>query len=148
VTADAETLETDLEPYERLRSAPRGMTAHVVYQAWDPDRPASLSPIVIREIIRGRIGFDGFLMSDDIGMDALAGDFGGRAAGVVAAGCDSALHCSGKMEEMVAVADAVPVLAPDGELRLARAMAITLVEEDGPDFAEVVATRDALLALV
>ena len=57
------------------------MTAHVVYDAWDPERPASLSPIVIGEIIRGRIGFDGFLMSDDIGMEALAGDFGSRAAG-------------------------------------------------------------------
>ena len=98
------TLETDLEPFERLSWAPMGMTAHVVYDAWDTERPASLSPTVIGEIIRGRIGFDGFLMSDDIGMEALAGDFGSRASGVVAAGCDVALHCSGKMEEMVAVA--------------------------------------------
>ena len=59
-----------------LPSAPMGMTAHVVYTAWDPDRPASLSPIVIHDIIRERIGFDGWLMSDDIGMEALAGDFG------------------------------------------------------------------------
>jgi beta-N-acetylhexosaminidase len=147
VTADAETLETDLEPFERLRSAPMGMTAHVVYDAWDPERPASLSPIVIREIIRGRIGFDGFLMSDDLGMEALAGDFGSRASGVVAAGCDVALHCSGKMEEMVAVADAAPAMAPSGEERLARAMAITLVDGDGPDFAAAIAKRDALLAL-
>jgi beta-N-acetylhexosaminidase len=86
VTAGSEELETDLEPFERLASAPMGMTAHVVYTVWDPDRPASLSPKVIGEIIRGRIGFDGFLMSDDIGMEALAGDFGSRAAGVVAAG--------------------------------------------------------------
>ena len=148
VTADADTLETDLEPFERLRSAPMGMTAHVVYDAWDPERPASLSPIVIRDIIRGRIGFDGFLMSDDLGMEALAGDFGSRASGVVAAGCDVALHCSGKMAEMIAVADAAPPLAPAGEERLARAMAITLVDGDGLDFAEAVAKRDALLALV
>jgi beta-N-acetylhexosaminidase len=148
VTADAETLETDLEPFERLRAAPMGMTAHVVYDAWDPERPASLSPTVIHEIIRGRIGFDGLLMSDDLGMEALAGDFGSRAAGVVAAGCDVALHCSGKMEEMVAVADATPAMTPEGEERLARAMAITLIDGDGPDFAEVVAKRDALLALV
>ena len=148
VTADAETLETDLEPFERLRSAPMGMTAHVVYDAWDPERPASLSPIVIGDIIRGRIGFDGFLMSDDLGMEALQGGFGSRTAGVVAAGCDAALHCSGKMDEMVAVAGAAPVLAPASEERLARAMAITLVDGDGLDFAEAVAKRDALLALV
>src|ERR1041384_8263440 len=105
-----------------------GMTAHVFYTAWDPDRPASLSPIVIGEIIRGRIGFDGFLMSDDIGMEALQGDFSTRAAGVLAAGCDAALHCSGKMEEMLAVAAAVPALGADREARLARAMATTMVE--------------------
>ena len=147
VTVTAEELETDLEPFERLASAPMGMTAHVVYAAWDPARPASLSPIVISEIIRGRIGFDGWLMSDDLGMDALAGDFGSRAAGVVEAGCDVALHCSGKMEEMIAVAGAVPAMSADGEARLARAMATTMIDDDGPDFAEVVAKRDALLAL-
>ena len=148
VTASAEELETDLEPFERLASAPMGMTAHVVYTAWDPDRPASMSPIVIRDIIRGRIGFDGFLMSDDIGMEALAGDFGSRASGVVAAGCDAALHCSGKMEEMVAVADAVPTMTGESEARLARAMAATMLEPEGIDFAEEVAKRDTLLALV
>jgi beta-N-acetylhexosaminidase len=148
VTADAKTLEIDLEPFARLRSAPMGMTAHVVYDAWDADRPASLSPVVIHDIIRGRIGFDGFLMSDDIGMEALQGDFGSRAAGVVAAGCDVALHCSGKIEEMIAVAGAAPALSAEGEERLARAMAITLVDGDGPDFAEATAKRDALLALV
>jgi beta-N-acetylhexosaminidase len=147
VTASAEQLETDLEPFERLASAPMGMTAHVVYEAWDPERPASLSPIVIREIIRGRIGFDGFLMSDDLGMEALQGDFGSRAAGVVAAGCDVALHCSGKMEEMIAVADTVADISAEGEARLARAMATTMTDDDGPDFAEMVAKRDALLAL-
>ena len=99
------------------------MTAHVVYTAWDAERPASLSPIVIGDIIRERIGFDGWLMSDDIGMEALDGDFGSRAAGVVAAGCDVALHCSGKMDEMIAVASAVPAMSAEGEERLARAMA-------------------------
>jgi beta-N-acetylhexosaminidase len=148
VCAPAEELEVDLEPFERLSSAPMGMTAHVVYTAWDAERPASLSPRVIHDIIRGRIGFDGWLMSDDLGMEALAGDFGSRAAGVVAAGCDVALHCSGKMEEMIAVADAVPPMTAEGDARLARAMAITLVEGDGPDFAEAVAKRDALLAMV
>jgi beta-N-acetylhexosaminidase len=146
VTASEDQLEVDLEPFERLASAPMGMTAHVVYKAWDPDRPATLSPTVITDIIRGRIGFDGFLMSDDIGMEALAGDFGTRAAGVVAAGCDAALHCSGKMEEMAAVADAVPAMTAEAEARLARAMAGTRLEPEGVDFAEAIATRDMLLA--
>src|SRR5690348_14292039 len=148
VTASAEELESDLEPFERLAWAPMGMTAHIVYTAWDADRPASMSPIIIHDIIRGRIGFDGWLMSDDIGMEALAGDFGSRAAGVVAAGCDVALHCSGKMEEMVAVAKSVPAMSAEGEARLARAMATTMLESDGPDFAESIARRDTLLALV
>ena len=147
VTASAEELEIDLQPFHRLAWAPMGMTAHVVYKAWDAERPGSMSPIVIGEIIRGRIGFDGFLMSDDIGMEALAGDFGSRAAGVVEAGCDAALHCSGKMDEMVAVASAVPPITSDGEARLARAMASTRIEPDAPDLAQSIATRDTLLGL-
>ena len=148
VKATAEELEVDLEPFERLAWAPMGMTAHVVYEAWDEARPASLSPIVIADIIRGRIGFDGWLMSDDLGMEALAGDMGARAAGVVAAGCDVALHCSGKMEEMVAVAGAAPAMTAESDARLARAMAATRIDsDDGPDFAEALANRDALLAL-
>ena len=104
---------------------------------------------MIGDIIRGRIGFDGLLMSDDLGMEALAGDFGSRAAGVVAAGCDVALHCSGKMDEMVAVAGAVPAMsarrrsaarAGDGDRLWST--------DDGADFAEAIAKRDALLALV
>ena len=148
VTATAEELEIDLEPFERLRAAPMGMTSHVVYTAWDAERPASLSPTIIADIIRGRIGFEGWLMSDDLGMEALSGDAGTRAAGVVAAGCDVALHCSGKMDEMVLVAAAVPAMTPDGEARLARAMATILVEDEGVDLAEALATRDALLSMV
>ena len=148
VTAGAEELEVDLEPFERLAWAPMGMTAHVVYTAWDPDHPASQSPTVIGDIIRGRIGFDGWLMSDDLGMEALAGDFGDRARDVVSAGCDVALHCSGKMEEMIAVAREVPAMSADGEARLARAIATTMIDDDGPEFADVIAKRDALLALV
>jgi len=148
VTAGAEELESDLEPFERLSSAPMGMTAHVVYTAWDSERPASLSPIVIRDIIRERIGFDGWLMSDDLGMEALKGDFASRAAGVVAAGCDVALHCSGKMDEMVAVASAVPAMSAEGHDRLGRAMAGTRLDLEGIDFAEEIAKRDQLLALV
>jgi len=147
VTASAQELETDLEPFERLASAPMGMTAHVVYTTWDAERPASLSPTVIRAVIRERIGFDGWLMSDDLGMEALKGDFASRAAGVVAAGCDVALHCSGIMDEMVAVASAVPPMSGKGEERLARAMATTRLELDRLDFAQEIAKRDQLLAL-
>jgi beta-N-acetylhexosaminidase len=146
VTASAEELEIDLEPFERLSSAPMGMMAHVVYTAWDEELPASMSSTVIGKIVRERIGFDGWLMSDDIGMEALQGDFGRRAAGVVAAGCDVALHCSGKMDEMLAVAAAAPRMSAEGETRLAQATAAT-AEREGPDFAESIATRDALLAL-
>jgi beta-N-acetylhexosaminidase len=148
VRASAEELESDLEPFERLSSAPMGMMAHVVYTAWDADGPASLSPIVIRDIVRERIGFDGWLMSDDLGMEALEGDFGSRAAGVVAAGCDVALHCSGTMDEMVAVAAAVPPMSAQGHERLSRAMSGTRVKADELDFAEEIAKRDQLLALV
>jgi beta-N-acetylhexosaminidase len=105
-----------------------------------------MSPTVIRDIIRDRIGFEGFLMSDDIGMEALRGDFASRSAGVVTAGCDAALHCSGKMDEMIAVASAVPVLRPESEARLARAIAGTRIEDDSFDFAEEIAKRDLLLA--
>lgn len=148
VTASADELEVDLEPFERLARAPMGMTAHVVYTAWDSERPASLSPTVIHDIIRERIGFDGWLMSDDIGMEALRGDFSSRAAGVIAAGCDIALHCSGKMEEMVAVADAVPAMGEQGAERLERAMASIPADEPELSFEEAVARRDELLALV
>ena len=148
VTASDEELAVDLEPFERLRWAPMGMVAHVVYTAWDPNLPASLSPTVVGKIIRKRIGFDGLLMTDDLGMDALSGDFGIRAAESIAAGCDVALHCSGDMAEMEAIAKAVPALSVDGEARMARAMAGTLNETDDLDFAAAVAKRDALLALV
>jgi beta-N-acetylhexosaminidase len=147
VTASADELEVDLEPFERLASAPMGMTAHVVYTAWDSEHPASLSPTVIRDVIRERIGFDGWLMSDDLGMEALQGDFAERAAGVVAAGCDVALHCSGKMEEMIAVASSIPALSAEGHDRLNRAMAGTRIDLEPVDFAEEIAKRDQLLAL-
>ena len=148
VSASEEELSVDLEPFERLRDAAMGMTSHLLYTAWDAERPASQSPVIIHDVIRQRIGFDGFLMTDDIGMEALAGDHGQRAAACVAAGCDVALHCDGKMENMLAVAAAVPRISPEGEARLARAMAMRFTPDDEMDFAEAVAKRDALLALV
>ena len=147
VTACAEDLEADLEPFERLASAPMGMMAHVVYTAWDPDRPASQSPTVIEDIIRQRIGFDGFLMSDDSNMNALSGSQADRASKCVAAGCDVALPCNGVLADNVAIADALGEISLEGAERLARAMAGTRIETEGIDFAEAVDTRDRLLAL-
>jgi beta-N-acetylhexosaminidase len=147
VHASDHELEIDILPFERLRHAPMGMVAHVVYTAWDADRPSSISPDVVQGIIRDRIGFDGWLMSDDIGMEALSGNPGERAAAVVKAGCDAALHCSGVMEEMRSVADLVPPMAMEGEARLARAMMTASVAEEGPSLAEAIANRDQLLAL-
>jgi beta-N-acetylhexosaminidase len=147
VTASADALDLDVEPFERLASAPMGMTAHVVYTAWDPDHPASQSPYVIEHVIRERVGFGGFLMSDDSNMNALTGSQGERAAGCVAAGCDVALPCNGVLSDNIEIAKALGEISIEGSDRLARAMAITMVETDGPDFAESIAKRDTLLAL-
>lgn len=147
VDAGEDELALDLEPFERLAEAPMGMTSHIIYRAWDAARPASQSSTIVGTIIRERIGFGGFLMSDDIGMKALAGSPAERALACVAAGCDTALHCSGAFDEMAALADALPPLGPEGEARLARAMATRYTASDGPDLAEATATRDTLLAL-
>jgi beta-N-acetylhexosaminidase len=148
IDAPLAALEEDFAPFVTLSNAPMGMTAHVVYTALDPDACATLSATVIGGTIRGRIGFTGLLMSDDIGMSALSGDFGERAAGVIAAGCDIALHCSGEMAEMEAVAGALGVILADAKARLDAAMATIAVAVPGGDFAEFAAKRDALLALV
>jgi len=147
VSASTQELESDLEPFERLSSAPMGMMAHVVYTAWDTERPASQSPFVIEEIVRRRIGFDGFLMSDDSNMNALTGSQGERAAACVAAGCDVALPCNGVLSDNIEIAGCVGEIGIEGADRLARAMAGTMIEPEGPDFAESIATRDTLLAL-
>lgn len=148
VDAEAEALERDLAPFRTLTGAPMGMTAHVVYKAWDAERPATLSPTVIRDVIRGRIGFDGLLMTDDIDMKALSGTPGEKAVAAIAAGCDVVLDCWARMAEMVEIAGRLQDIAPKGSARLERAMAS--VSRSGGDFAvaELLAKRDALLALV
>ena len=100
-------------PFRKLADAPWGMTAHIVYEALDPDRPATLSPVVVRDHIRGRIGFDGLLLTDDLSMKALTGSFADRASSSLAAGCDVVLHCNGDMAEMQAVAGGLREM--DGE---------------------------------
>ena len=146
VDAGEEALAIDLEPFITLRNAPMGMVAHVVYNAWDRERPASLSPIVIEAVIRGRIGFDGLLMTDDLGMSALSGSSGERASRAIEAGCDLALHCSGVMEEMQSVAAAIGGMSDQAVERLERAMASVAGTGEGPSYDELAAKRDSLLA--
>jgi beta-N-acetylhexosaminidase len=123
VRASEAELEADFAPFRALADAPLAMTAHIVYPAYDPDRPASTSAIVIDRIIRGAIGFDGVLLSDDINMSALQGSIAERAVACLAAGCDVALHCSGRLDEMQAVAAALPPMTADAARRLDRALA-------------------------
>jgi beta-N-acetylhexosaminidase len=119
----AELSATDFAPFKALAHMPAAMTAHVVYSALDPDNPASTSAIVTREIIRGEIGFDGLLMSDDLSMKALRGPMRARAEAVIAAGSDLALHCNGDLEEMRAAAAGVPELKGRAAERVAAASA-------------------------
>lgn len=146
VDASEAELEIDIEPFASLNDAPMAMTAHIIYTAWDAERCATLSPIVIEKIIRGRIGFDGLLMSDDIDMKALSGGAGEKAAAAVAAGCDVALDCWGRMDDMVAIADALNEISADAKRRLDAAMATIAAPARQDAFEDLVAKRDALLA--
>ena len=126
---------SDFLAFEALALPPLGqqilaMTAHIVFRAIDPDRPATQSPVVIEDVIRGTIGYRGLLLSDDLSMEALAGPIETRALASLEAGCDLALHCNGKLEELIAVLDCVPdldaarlerlqALAPAGAVELA-----------------------------
>jgi len=124
VTATRAELEAqDFPPFRALADAPWAMTAHVVYQDIDPNAPATTSAKVIGEIIRGLIGFDGVLVSDDLSMKALGGEFGDRTRAALDAGCDVVLHCNGDMAEMSAVAQAVRPLTEIAQERLASAIA-------------------------
>lgn len=124
VSASREELEAvDFTPFKALSDMPMAMSAHVVYSAIDPDRPGTLSATVISEIIRGAIGFDGLLMTDDLSMNALGGSYELRARDAHEAGCDIILHCNGDMEEMKAVAEGSRRLDGVAERRAAAAMA-------------------------
>ena len=148
VDADDATLEQDLQPFRQLRDAPMGMTGHIMFPAWDTELCSTLSPVIVRDIIRGRIGFGGLLMSDDLDMQALKGDVPSRAAGAVAAGCDIALNCWGRMDEMVGIANILPAMTEGGHERLVRAMATIVPVDDFAALPDLIAKRDALLALV
>ncbi|MEQ8388005.1 MAG: beta-N-acetylhexosaminidase [Alphaproteobacteria bacterium] len=111
-------LHTDFQPFFRLHDLPWAMTAHVTYLALDRAAPATLSREVIETIIRGRIGFQGVLVSDDLSMAALSGDLASRARRALAAGCDLVLHCNGDMAEMRAVAHGTSPVSAHGRARL------------------------------
>ena len=153
VTASAAELEQDCAPFRTLSQGPQAarvaMTAHVRYTAWDDAAPATLSARVISEVVRGQIGFDGLLLSDDLDMQALSGSLAERAAGAVAAGCDLALNCWARMDDMVAIAGAVPAMGEAGLARLAAALADSDMApaDAAARRAALCERRDALLAL-
>ena len=142
--AAAELAASDLLPFQALADSPFAMTAHVVYTCWEGSLPATLSARVIGDIIRGRIGFEGVLLSDDLGMRALGGSPEERALGALAAGCDLALHCNGNLAEMAQIAAAVGTLSETAALSLDRALA----RRRAPDQADTPALLEELAALV
>lgn len=131
----AELDRVDFAPFRALAELPWGMTAHVRYTALDPDRPATTSPVVIGEIVRGDIGFGGLLLTDDLSMRALGGSFADRARASLAAGCDVALHCSGRMAEMTQVAAAVGPLSAKAQRRVEAGVVLRRARADGADAA-------------
>lgn len=148
VNADDTALQDDLAPFMALSGAGMGMTSHIVFTAWDAERPATLSPIVINDIIRGRIGFDGLLMTDDIDMKALSGSAGEKAAGAIAAGCDVVLDCWARMDEMQDIAASIGDAPPVTLARLDRAMAARATAPGPETFATLLEKRDSLIGIV
>ena len=145
VDADRASLEaTDFRAFRPLAGLPLAMTAHVVFTAIDPVTPATTSVTIVREVIRGAIGFDGVLMTDDISMEALAGAMRARSRAARAAGCDVVLHCNGRFDEMCDVAEAVPPLAGAAARRAAAALAW---RRPGPEI-DVAAARREFAAMM
>lgn len=137
-TERSELSRTDFAPFKALADIPAAMSAHVVFSDVDPDHPASTSAKVTSEVIRGEIGYDGLLMSDDLGMHALKGSMRERAEAVIRAGSDVALHCSGVLAEMVEAANGVPDLAGPALRRAERALAVL---KNGQEFDLAAAER-------
>ena len=141
----AELSAHDFRPFRDLADLPMAMTAHIVYEAIDASAPATLSRKVIDTIIRGEIGFDGWLMSDDLSMKALIGSFAERAKGSLDAGCDVVLHCNGDMNEMKDVASGTRPLDDSGLRRLDAALG--LIKSPGPAF-DPIAGEERLTSLL
>ncbi len=141
-----ELVASDFLPFHRNADLPAAMTAHVVFTALDPDRPATISPIVIADIVRGAIGFDGLLFSDDLSMKALPGTFREKTEALFAAGVDVALHCNGDPVEAQEVAAASPILSGAGRARFDRALAAKSGPTTGFDPVDAAARLDHVLA--
>jgi beta-N-acetylhexosaminidase len=139
---------SDFEPFRRNADLPAAMTAHVVYTALDPERPATISPTVIQTIVRRAIGFDGLLFSDDLSMKALPGTFREKAEGLFAAGVDIALHCNGDRSEAGAVAGATPILSSSALLRVDRARAAMRRTQEAFDPVDAARELDRMLAAI
>src|SRR5438874_6559245 len=122
-TSQEELERTDFAAFQPLADLPMAMTAHVVFSALDPAQPATTSATIIRQVIRGVIGFQGLLMSDDVSMNALAGSIAERTRAIVDAGCDMVLHCNGKLDEMREVARQSPKLSGLALERAGKALA-------------------------
>jgi beta-N-acetylhexosaminidase len=122
-TPRAELERTDFAAFQPLADLPMAMTAHVVFSTLDPAHPATTSATMINQVIRGVIGFQGLLMSDDVSMNALAGSIAERTRAIFAAGCDIVLHCNGKLDEMREVAHETPELSGKALERARRALA-------------------------
>src|SRR5215216_4519471 len=122
-TSKEELERTDFAAFQPLADLPMAMTAHVVFSALDPAHPATTSATIIRQVIRGVIGFQGLLMSDDVSMNALAGSIAERTQAILAAGCDMVLHCNGKLDEMREVAAETPELSGRALQRVRGALA-------------------------
>ena len=132
-----ELAATDFLPFRALADMPLAMTAHIVYRAFDPKTPATLSKTVVQEVVRGQIGFDGLLLTDDISMQALEGGLADRARAALGAGCDLVLHCNGSLEEMAVLATAVGSLTSDAQARFARAEAMRTEARTDADMDDV-----------
>lgn len=146
VTASLEELETDLAPFRALADARVGMTAHIRYTGWDDENPGTLSPFVVGDVIRKQIGFTGLLLTDDLDMEALEGTVPERAARAISAGCDIALNCWAKMDDMIGIANALPAMSDETALRLQLALGPTGTPATAGKQSELIASRDALLA--
>ncbi|MEA3262765.1 MAG: beta-N-acetylhexosaminidase [Pseudomonadota bacterium] len=148
VTASAAELESDIAPFKALAQAPIAMTGHLVFTAWDADHPATQSPFVIEQIIRGKIGFDGLLLTDDLDMEALSGTVPDRAEAAIQAGCDIALNCWAKMDDMTGICERLGSMSAATATRHARALSAIHAPQPTAEQAELAAKRDALLALL
>lgn len=143
---EANDLDADLLAFAASTDLPWMMTAHILFPAWDDERPATLSPYIIRDVIRGRLGFGGVLVSDDLAMQALDGDPASRAAACLAAGCDVALYCPGDAEGTAAVLRTVPGLTDAAIARLAAAAALAQTRRLALDPAALRAERSTTLS--